>query len=87
MISRSQDWVSARVGDEIIMMNVGRGQYVGLTETGSRIWDMLAEPRPANDLCAELCREYEISPEACRVEVDAFLAELKKHGAVAIDLL
>ncbi|MBO9499205.1 MAG: PqqD family protein [Novosphingobium sp.] len=66
------------------MMHVERGKYIGLTETGARIWDLLEEPRPLDDLCAQLCREYRISPSACRAEVEAFLLEMEKRGAVAI---
>jgi hypothetical protein len=29
--------------------------------------------------------EYDVAPEACRAEVDAFLKELVKHGAIALD--
>lgn len=83
MISRVANWVGARVGEEIIMMDVERGKYIGLTETGARIWDLLAEPRSMEYLCAALCREYEISPTACRTEVEAFLIEMEKHGALA----
>ena len=85
VISRVSDWVSARVEDEMIMMNVERGKYIGLTETGARIWDLLAEPRTAEDLCAALCEEYDIAAEQCRTEVDAFVAEMQKQGALTAD--
>ncbi len=85
MITRSEKWLSARVGDEVMMMSAEHGRYIGLTETGARIWDLLAEPRTAADLCDALCSEYEISAGACRNEVDAFLHTMELQGAVVID--
>lgn len=84
MISRSPGWISARVGDEIMLMSIERSKYIGLTETGARIWDMLEAPRTADYLCGELSREYEISPELCRTQIDAFLLDMEKQGALAI---
>jgi hypothetical protein len=66
------------------MMSPSRGKYIGLTETGSRVWDLLDEPRTAEEVCARMCREYEISPADCRAELDAFVLEMQKHGALAV---
>ncbi len=82
MISRVGDWISARVGDEAMMMSAERGKFIGLTATGTRIWELLGEPRTVDYLCTELCREYEISPTDCRNEVDGFVMEMEKHGAL-----
>lgn len=85
MISRSPGWISARVGDEIMLMSVERSKYIGLTETGARIWDMLDAPRTVDFLCSALCREYEISPEICRTQIDVFLLDMEKQGALAVE--
>jgi hypothetical protein len=85
LIERKGDWLSARVGDEIMMMSPEKGKYIGMNEVGARIWELIEQPSDITALCAELEREFDVSPEACRTEVDSFLAELEKHGAVAID--
>jgi len=82
LISRCPGWISARVGDEIMMMNVERGKYIGLTETGARIWELLEEPRSVDYLCTELCREYEITSAICRTEIDAFVTVMSEQGAL-----
>ncbi len=79
---RSDDWLAARAGDEIMMMNASQGTYLGLNAMGARIWDLLAEPREMDWLCRELVREFEVSEPVCRGEVQAFLDELIKHKAV-----
>ncbi|MDB5707273.1 MAG: hypothetical protein JWN66_4389 [Sphingomonas bacterium] len=82
MIERKGDWLSARVGEEIMMMSPERGKYIGMNEVGARIWDMIETPKDAATLYAELQREFAVSPEECEAEVDAFLAEMEKHGAI-----
>jgi hypothetical protein len=85
IVRRQGDWLSAKVGDELVMMSTEKVNYIGLTEVGARIWQMLDTPRDVDAICAQLLKEYDIAPDACRAEIDVFLNELVKHGAVALD--
>jgi len=86
MVVRKQgDWLSAKVGDELVMMSAEKGNYIGLSEVGARIWELLDAPQDVDTVCARLQQEYEVAPETCRAEVESFLNELVKHGAVALD--
>lgn len=85
MIERKGDWLSARVGDEIMMMSPEHGKYIGMNEVGARIWELIETPADIATVCATLVREFEVSPEDCEAEVGSFLAEMEKHGAVAVD--
>ena len=44
MVRRQGDWLSARVGDELVMMSAEKGNYIGLSEVGARIWDIIETP-------------------------------------------
>jgi len=85
MVRRQGDWLAAKVGDELVMMSATKGNYVGLSEVGARIWELIQAPRSLDDVCAQLQDEYDVAPQTCRDEVAAFLRELMKHGAVALD--
>lgn len=85
MIHRKGDWLAARVGDELVMMSAAKGNYIGLSEVGARIWELIETPRTIDSLCETLVGEYDVEPETCRREVDSFLATLVEHDAVAID--
>lgn len=86
MIVRKQgDWLAARVGDEVLMMSAERGLYLGLSAVGARIWDLIETPRSTDDIYDSLEREFVVSPETCRAEVDAFLEDLTRHQAIAIE--
>ena len=85
MIERKGDWLSARVGDEIMMMSPEHGKYIGVNEVGARIWELIEAPRDVATVCEELQREFEVSADVCKAEVDSFLAEMERHGAIVVN--
>jgi hypothetical protein len=84
MIRRAGEWLSSMVGDELVMMNVQNGNYVTVTRVGARIWELLEQPRSMDDLCNSLMRDYDVTPEACRADVQHFLDEMAANGAVTL---
>jgi len=86
MIIRKQgDWLAAKVGDELLIMSPEKGNYVGMTEAGARIWELIETPQDLDAICAQLQEEYEVAPDVCRADVETFLSDLAKRGAVAFD--
>ena len=85
MVRRHGDWLSAKVGDELVMMSAEKGNYIGLSEVGARIWELIETPSEMDAVCDRLQEEYDVAPETCRAEVDSFLNELVKHGAITLD--
>ncbi|KQS03802.1 hypothetical protein ASG11_05715 [Sphingomonas sp. Leaf357] len=85
MIRRSGDWLSARVGDEIMMMSAARGNYLGVNEVGARIWELIETPSDIDTICTTLVQEFAIDLDTCRAEVTQFVSEMEKHGAIAVD--
>jgi hypothetical protein len=82
-VQKCGDWLAAKVGDDLVMMSAKEGNYIGLNEVGSRIWELIEEPCEIDDLCAQLESEFQVSRETCVAEVQSFLKELESHGAVA----
>lgn len=76
------EWICAEANGETVMMSVETGTYVGLNVMGARIWDLLAEPHELETLCAILVRDFDVTPEICRAETQAFLDTLVRKGAV-----
>jgi hypothetical protein len=85
MVRRHGDWLSAKIGDELVMMSAEKGHYIGLSEVGARVWEIIETPSELEAVCAQLEQEYEVAPGVCRTEVETFLNELVKHGAIALD--
>jgi hypothetical protein len=85
MVRKHGDWLAAKVGDELVMMSAERGNYLGLTEVGTRIWELVEVPRTIEDLCAQLVTEFDVTHDVCRAEVETFLRDLEKHGAITLE--
>ena len=85
MVRKRGDCLAAEVGDELVMMSAEKGNYIGLSEVGARIWELIETPRHVDAVCAQLQDEFEVEPEVCRAEVETFLEELVKHGAIALE--
>jgi hypothetical protein len=84
-VRKQGDWLAAKVGEELVMMSAEKGNYIGLSEVGTRVWELIETPQSIDALCAQLETEFDVTPDVCRVEIEAFLNELVKHGAVAFD--
>jgi len=86
MVRKQGDWLAAKVGDELVMMSAEKGNYIGLSEVGARIWELIETPQDVDAICVRLQEEYDdVTPEVCRAEVETFLNDLVKHGAIALD--
>jgi hypothetical protein len=85
IVQRRGEWLSAEVGDELVMMNADSGNYVTMSRVGARIWEMIEKPKSTDELFALLLREFDVTPETCRNDVQKFLDELVSHGAITLD--
>ena len=82
VIRRNGDWLTAQIGDELVMMNSANSRHIGLTETGRRIWEILDTPSTIGQICTVLAGEYDADADEMTADVDSFLRELAGFGAV-----
>jgi Coenzyme PQQ synthesis protein D (PqqD) len=85
-IARSGDWLTARVGDELVMMSAQLGIYLGLSEVGARVWELLDTDADLDRICEALEREFEVAPDVCRAEVETFVDQMAGQGLVTIEV-
>lgn len=85
MLRKSDGWLTAKVGSELVMMSTQKGSYIGLSEVGARVWELMETTPDFEAICAQLDREFDVAPEVCRAEVKAFVDDLVQQGAVAIE--
>ncbi|GEM_PF-2162020 len=70
------DWVKA--GDEEIILDSDREQYLATNPTGALLWERLAEGADKADLVAALLEHFDdLDPERAADDVDAFLDQLR----------
>ena len=79
---RSEEPLTAVVDGETAMFSPREGAYFGLDAVGSRVWELLQEPRTIDDVCTILREEYEVDAETCRTDVVALVEQLRKAKLV-----
>lgn len=76
VISKNNDVVLAELDGKVVMMSIENGQYYGLDEIGSAIWEMIGEPVTVNQIVSGLLTEYDVEQEQCENDVIKFLNRL-----------
>ncbi|WP_276624514.1 lasso peptide biosynthesis PqqD family chaperone [Syntrophomonas wolfei] len=76
VISKTEEVVLAELDGKVVMMSIENGQYYGLDEVGTSIWEMMSEPVQVKKVITRLMDEYEVTQEECEKDVIAFLGKL-----------
>jgi hypothetical protein len=84
VVRNDAELLTTVVDGELIGMSVEQGACYGLNGVGTRIWELLAEPRSIASLCEQLTGEYEVDAHQCLGEVLALVEELRAEGLVKV---
>lgn len=76
--------MTSLLDDEIVMLNVERGNYYGLSGVARRIWEQLDTPKTIDEVCTPLVVEYDVTPEQCWNDVAAFVEQLITENVVRV---
>jgi hypothetical protein len=86
IISRQKGIVFNKLDDEIVMMSIKNGEYYGLDNIGSRIWEIIENPVSVRQIIDILKDEYEVAGDQCKIDVNEFLDLLLKKNLIQIIL-
>jgi hypothetical protein len=75
---------SADLGAEVAILDLDAGIYYSVDRVGSRIWELLQEPRTVAEICQTLRERYDVSADRCEIDVLAFLTRLVDVGLVTV---
>ena len=84
-VRKKGDWLVAKIHDELVMMSVEQGTYLGLSDVGARIWELIETTQDTGEICRLLVEEFDVESDVCQAEVQAFLSDLAEHGAVTLE--
>lgn len=84
IILRNEDIDDTDLDGEKVMMNLDKGQYFMMNEVGSRIWEIVSEPKTVKEVMLALLNEYEVEREKCEKTVIEFLSELVKSDLIKV---
>jgi hypothetical protein len=76
--------VCRRAARETFVANIGTGVYYGLNQTGSRIWELLAEGQTIRTVSIAVAREYAVPRRVVERDVLALAHELAARGLIEV---
>jgi hypothetical protein len=75
---------TARIGNEVLLMNHDKGLFYGLDDIGSEIFEMIATPIRVSELCDELSLEYGAEPTMVQRDVLKLLDAMATNGLIVV---
>jgi hypothetical protein len=83
-VAHARDLVGTTVGGQVALMSIEHGEYYGLNPVGSRIWELLVQPRTVAALCDQLVSEFEVERSQCEQQVMELLQKLTDANLVTV---
>ncbi len=83
-IIRSSKPVETTVGSEVILMTLDSGECLGLGETGSDVWRLLAQPTHLEPVVDALSQTYNAPPGVIEHDVVELLEDMLDRGLIEV---
>jgi len=77
--------VACPLAGELVILELNTGKYYGLNRVGTRIWNLIQEPRRVSDILNIILNEYDVEPDRCERDLSALLQDLATHGLMEIE--
>ena len=79
----NEDFLCSKLGAELVMMNLKTGDYLGLNEVSSDIWDLLKQPSTPENVINGLLQQYEVSQDDCEKQTLECLNKMVEQGMIS----
>jgi hypothetical protein len=80
---RGADVAARRLEDEVVLVNLRTNHIYSLNATGSRVWELLDQPRSRDEVVDALVEEFEVDRGTLERETDELLSSLHEANLVA----
>ena len=76
--------VAADMDGETVMMSIEAGEYFGLNDVGTFLWEFMAEPVAIKNLCQRVLDSYEVDEAACQTGVLNYVSKLLDRDVIKL---
>lgn len=84
VVSKDESTASRVLGDEAVVLTPMDSKIHSLNETGTRIWELLADKPTVGEIISQIHREFKVDEEQAKEDVTAFLEELAEKGMIKL---
>ena len=84
VVSAAREQVSSGIGDDTVILELRAGVYYGLDRVGTRVWELLREPRTVRDIRDRIVVEFDVDDDHARDDLLVLLGEMADRGLVEV---
>lgn len=84
IIVASSEQLSCSLAEESCILNLKNSSYYGLDPVGTRVWNLLRQPRSVGDLRNVLLDEYAVEAESCEGDLLDLLENMRDEGLIEV---
>jgi hypothetical protein len=84
VVVAAPEQVSCSLGEESAILNMKNSVYYGMNAVGTRVWNMIGEPRSVVQLRDALVDEYEVDPARCEQDLLQVLEQMRREGLIEV---
>jgi hypothetical protein len=85
IVVATKEQVSCSLDDESAILNMKNSVYYGMDSVGTRIWNLLRQPRTVCEIRDAMLKEYDVEPERCERDLLELLGEMKAEGLIDVE--
>jgi hypothetical protein len=83
-VQRISDVVAAEAGQDIVMVNIAKSSYYGVSKVAREIWEAIERPKKISELIDDLTETYNVDRSLCEEETLSFLEDLLNEGLLQV---
>ncbi|HKS82435.1 MAG TPA: PqqD family peptide modification chaperone [Candidatus Acidoferrales bacterium] len=84
VVAASTKQVSCPLDDESAILNLKNSVYYGVNAVGTRVWNLLQQPRSVSELRDALLEEYDVEAERCEQDLLDLLEKMRVEGLIEV---
>ena len=84
VVRNDKKFITSPIGEELVMMSMESGNYIGINEVGAVIWNKLEKPIAIKEVITYLLRIYDISEKECAEKTLKHINDMAKEEMVLI---
>jgi hypothetical protein len=84
-VNISPQAMTRRVGEEMVILDLATGSYLGLDPLGARIWQLITQRNTLAAVLDAVVAEYEVDRETAANDLLALIGEMRAHGLVTVE--
>jgi hypothetical protein len=84
VVVASKEQISCPLGEESAILNLKTSIYYGLDGVGTRIWNLIQQPRRIAEVRDLVSQEYEVEASRCQSDLLDLIKQMHAEGLIEI---